>query len=62
MHPCPNVKTLKPGDVVTLPATQRGEPPLVTLTVEAVTAVRVENVTEGVRVVYTNGRTIIYVV
>lgn len=47
--------TLQPGDTVTRPATQRGEPPMVTRTVLTVTAIA-----NGVRVVFTDSTTILY--
>lgn len=52
-----NAKDLKPGDTVTRPATQRGEPPLVTRTVRTVTPIPGA---EGVRVVFTDNTTILY--
>lgn len=50
-------KDLKVGDTVTRPATQRGEPPRVTRTVKVVAPIPG---THGVRVVFTDGTTILY--
>jgi hypothetical protein len=48
---------LKAGDTVTRPATQRGEPPMVTRTVRTVIPIPG---TEGVRVLFTDATTILY--
>lgn len=50
-------KDLKAGDTVTRPATQRGEPPMVTRTVHTVTPI--PNA-DGVRVRFTDNLTILY--
>jgi len=48
---------LKPGQVVSRPATQRGEPPVVNRTVRTVTPILG---TAGVRVVFTDGVVLLY--
>lgn len=50
-------KELKAGDAVTRPATERGEPAMVTRTVRTVTPIPGA---DGVRVVFTDSRTILY--
>lgn len=50
-------KDLKPGDAVTRPATQRGEPPMVTRTVATVTPIPD---VDGVRVLFMDSTTILY--
>jgi len=50
-------RDLKAGDTVTRPATQRGEPPMVTRTVGTVAPIPGA---DGVRVVFTNGTTLLY--
>ena len=51
-------KDLKPGDTVTRPATAKGEPPRVTRTVKTVSPLPPG--TDGVRVIFTDGMTMLY--
>lgn len=50
-------RDLKPGDTVTRPATQRGEPAMVTRTVGTVAPILG---TEGVRVRFTDGTLLLF--
>ena len=51
-------KELKPGDTVTRPASEKGEPPMVTRTVKTVSPLPPG--TDGVRVIFTDGMTMLY--
>jgi len=50
-------KYLKPGDRVTRPASEKGDPPMVTRTVKTVSPLRV---LPGVRVVFTDGTMVLF--
>ena len=51
------VEDLKPGQVVSRSATQRGEPPMVSRTVRTITPILV---IAGMRVVFTDGVVMLY--